>query len=314
MFDFLPSMAVFVNVVESGSFSAAARNLNLSKSAVSKTISRLEEGLGTRLLNRTTRKLSLTEAGRSYYEGCRRMLNEAEAANQAVHRLSDAPRGTLRVNLPMSFGTLQVAPLLPLFLQRFPEIDLDAAFDDRPVDLVEEGYDMAIRIGVLSDSSLIARRLAPNRRVLCAAPSYLEEQGAPQSPEALAAHSCLLYSYQASGDSWRLIGPDGERRIRVSGRLRLNNGEAIRAAAVAGLGIAYLPTFIAGTDLQAGRLVPILPDWMDDGLGAVHAVYPAGRHLSPKVRVFIDFLAEHFGKEPSWDQALREACRGQATG
>lgn len=309
MFEFLPAMAVFVNVVESGSFTGAARTLNLSKSAVSKTVSRLEESLGARLLNRTTRKLSLTEAGRAYYEGCRRMLNEAETASQAVHRLNDVPRGTLRVNLPMSFGTLQVAPLLPAFLQRYPEIDLDAAFDDRPVDLVEEGYDLAIRIGILSDSSLIARRLAPNRRILCAAPSYIEEQGAPQSPEALAAHFCLLYSYQASGDHWRLLGPDGERQVQVSGRLRLNNGEAICAAAVAGLGIAYLPTFIAGSDLRAGRLVPVLPDWMDDGLGAVHAVYPASRHLSPKVRVFIDYLTEHFGKEPSWDQALRKARR-----
>lgn len=304
MFESLPAMAVFVNVVESGSFSGAARTLNLSKSAVSKTVSRLEESLGTRLLNRTTRKLSLTEAGRAYYEGCRRMLNEAEAASQAVYRLNDAPRGTLRVNLPMSFGILQVAPLLPAFLERYPEINLDAAFEDRVVDLVEEGYDLAIRIGVLADSSLIARRLAPNRRILCAAPAYLERCGAPQSPESLAAHSCLLYSYQASGDTWQLNGPEGERSVRVNGRVRLNNGEAIRCAAVAGLGIAYLPTFIAGADLQAGRLVAVLPEWIDGGLGAVHAVYPAGRHLSPKVRVFIDYLASCFGSEPSWDRDL----------
>lgn len=304
MFDSLPAMAVFVNVVESGSFSGAARTLALSKSAVSKTVSRLEESLGTRLLNRTTRKLSLTEAGRAYYEGCRRMLNEAESANQAVHRLTDAPRGTLRVNLPMSFGILQVAPLLPAFLERYPEIDLDAAFEDRVVDLVEDGYDMAVRVGVLADSSLIARRLAPNRRVLCAAPSYLEQHGTPQSPEALAAHSCLLYSYQASGDTWRLYGPEGERSVRVSGRLRLNNGDAIRCAAVAGLGIAYLPTFMVGPDLQAGRLVAVLSEWMDGDQGAVHAVYSSGRHLSPKVRVFIDYLVECFGVEPPWDRDL----------
>lgn len=304
MFDSLPSMAVFVNVVENGSFSGAARTLHLSKSAVSKTVSRLEASLGTRLLNRTTRKLSLTEAGRAYYEGCRRMLNEAEAANQTVHRLTDAPRGRLRVNLPMSFGVLQVAPLLAAFLERYPEIDMDVAFEDRAVDLVEDGYDLAVRIGVLADSSLIARRLAPNRRILCAAPSYLEQHGTPQSPEALAAHSCLLYSYQASGDTWYLHGPDGVHTVRVQGRLRLNNGEGIRSAAVSGLGIAYLPTFLVGAELQAGRLVSVLPDWMDDGEGAVHAVYPASRHLSPKVRVFIDYLAECFGSEPPWDRGL----------
>ncbi|MEX0760204.1 MAG: LysR family transcriptional regulator [Tistlia sp.] len=311
MQDHLAAMAVFAQVVEAGSFSQAGRQLVLSKSAVSKAVARLEDHLGTRLINRTTRKLSLTEAGRSFYEGCRRMLGEAEAAERAVTHLTDAPRGVLKVNAPMSFGVLQLSPGLGEFMTRHPELEIDLTLEDRRVDLVEEGYDVAIRIGVMPDSSLVARRLGPNPRVICAAPSYLERRGKPTRPEALSAHDCLLYHYQTSGDAWRLrarspgAGEGGERperetAVRVRGRLKVNNGDSLREAALAGLGIAHLPVFIVRPDLEAGRLVPLLEDYEEVADGGVYAVYPASRNLSPKVRVFIDFLTERFAARPYW--------------
>ncbi|SME97971.1 DNA-binding transcriptional regulator, LysR family [Tistlia consotensis] len=307
MQDHLAAMAVFAQVVESGGFSLAGRQLGLSKSAVSKAVARLEDHLGTRLINRTTRKLSLTEAGRSFYEGCRRMLAEAEAAERAVTHLTDAPRGVLRLNAPMSFGVRHLSPCLGEFMGGYPELEIDLTLEDRRVDLVEEGYDLAIRIGVMPDSSLVARRLGPNPRVICAAPAYLERRGVPTRPEALSGHDCLLYHYQTSGDSWRLRprrAPDGsgggEVTVRVKGRLKVNNGDSLREAALAGLGIAHLPAFIICEDLDAGRLVPLLEDYDDVADGGVYAVYPASRNLSPKVRVFIDFLAERFQRRPYW--------------
>ncbi|MEE8189064.1 MAG: LysR family transcriptional regulator [Kiloniellales bacterium] len=300
----LDAMAVFARVVEAESFSQAARELGLSKSAVSKQVSRLEEALGVRLLNRTTRRLSLTEAGAAYYEGCQRVVAEAEAAEQAVTQLAAAPRGRLRVNAPMSFGVRRVGPALPDFMARYPELSVEMTLNDRFVDLVEEGFDVGVRIAKLEDSSLIARRLAPNRRVLCAAPAYMAERGQPAALDDLQDRECLLYSYQTAGDVWRLCGPGGERRLRVTGRLRINNGDALLAAAIGGLGIAFLPTFICGEDLRAGRLVHILPEWSEPADTAVYAVYPAARHLSPKVRVFVDFLAERFGGTPYWDEEL----------
>ena len=300
----LTAQATFAQVVEAASFSAAARALGLSKSAVSKQVSRLEARLGVQLLNRTTRRLSLTEAGAVFYEGCQRMLAEAEAAEQAVTHLAAAPRGHLRLNAPMSFGILHLSPLLPALLRRCPELTVDLTLNDRLVDLVEEGYDLAIRIGRLPDSSLIARRLAPSRAVLCAAPAYLEEQGLPDRPRDLKRHAGLIYSYQADGATWRLTGPAGSERVPVAGRFRVNNGDALRQAALGGLGIAQLPTFIVGDDLRTGRLRRVLPDWEVAAEAAVHAVYPATRNLSPKVRVVIDFLAERFGDAPYWDRGL----------
>ena len=302
--DQLDAMAVFARVVEAESFSGAARALGLSKSAVSKQISRLEDRLGLRLLNRTTRRLSLTEGGAAFYQGCQRVVAEAEAAEQAVTHLASAPRGRLRVNAPMSFGVRHVSPALPEFLARYPELAIDLALNDRVVDLVEEGFDVGVRIGRLTDSSLVARRLAPNRAVLSAAPGYLEARGMPRRPEELEGHACLIYSYQAMGEGWRLAGPEGERHFKISGPLRVNNGAAILAAARGGLGVALLPGFICGEDLRAGRLVRVLPDWEAPPDSAVSAVYPAARHLSPKVRVFVDFLAERFGGKPYWDEGV----------
>ncbi|MFQ5773456.1 MAG: LysR family transcriptional regulator [Kiloniellaceae bacterium] len=302
--DRLSAMAVFARVVEAESFSAAARELGLSKSAVSKQVSRLEDRMSVRLLNRTTRRLSLTEAGAAFYQACRRVVAEAEAAELAVTHLAAAPRGRLKINAPMSFGVRHVGPALPEFMARYPEVAVDMVLNDRVVDLVEEGFDVGIRIVRLRDSSLIARRLAPNRRVLCAAPAYLAARGAPLSIEELSEHECLLYSYQVPDDSWRFTGPGGERQVRVRGRLRVNNGDALLAAAVGGLGIAWLPSFICGQELRAGRLVHLIPEWGDPGGAPVYAVYPASRNLSPKVRVFVDFLAERFGPTPYWDQGL----------
>jgi DNA-binding transcriptional LysR family regulator len=300
----LDSMALFARVVEAGGFSAAARELGLSKGSVSKRVARLEDRLGVRLLNRTTRRLSLSEAGEAFYSGCRRMVSEAEAAERAVTHLASAPRGTLRVNAPMSFGQQHLAPALTAFLERYPELAVDLALDDREVNLVQDGFDVGVRIMALRDSSLIARRLAPSRALICAAPAYLAAHGAPARPEDLTRHACLLYSYQSDPGVWTLRGADGERRVRVNGRLRANNGEALREAAIAGFGFVLMPSFIVGPEVRQGRLAPVLRDWTAGDPVGIHAIYPAGRNLSPKVRVFVDFLAERFGPEPYWDREL----------
>lgn len=304
MRDELDSMALFARVVEAGGFSPAARELGQSKSSVSKRVARLEDRLGVRLLNRTTRRLSLTEAGEAFYAGCRRMLSEAEAAEEAVTYLAAAPRGTLRINAPMSFGQWHLAPALADFLRRCPELSVELVLDDREVNLVQEGFDVGIRIRELADSSLIARRLTLSRRVLCAAPAYLEARGRPERPEDLTRHDCLLYSYLSDPAVWTFRGRQGRRRVRVSSRLKANNGEALREAAGAGYGIAFLPTFIVGDAIRAGRLACLLAEWTGNTGVPIHVIYPAGRNLSPKVRVFVDFLAERFRPEPYWDRDL----------
>ena len=302
--DRLAAIAVFAKVVELNGFSAAARELGISKSAVSKRIARLEDEMGARLMNRTTRRLSLSEAGLAFYQGAQRVLAEAEAAEAAVTRLSAAPRGVLKVNAPMSFGVCHVAPALPAFMAEYPELAVELDLNDRVVDLIDEGYDLAVRVARLTDSSLIARRLAPSRSILCAAPGYLARHGAPLDLAGLAGHECLLYAYLTSGDRWRFHGPGGERQVRVAGRLRVNNGDALLQAAIGGLGIALLPSFICGAELRAGRLVQLLPEWNGHSGVDIFAVYPASRNLSPKVRVFIDFLAARFGPRPYWDEGL----------
>lgn len=307
----LDEMEIFAEVVEAGGFSAAARRLNLSKSAVSKQVSRLEDRLGVRLLNRTTRRLSLTEAGTTFYAACRRVLDEAAAAEQAVSNLAAAPRGLLKLNAPMSFGFLHLGPAIPAFHARYPQVTVDAAMNDRFVDLVEEGYDVAIRIGALRDSSLVARRLAPCRAVLCASPDYLDRRGRPQRPEDLAGHDCLLYANSASPREWTLQGPRGRQTVPVDGPLIANNGDMLCGAALAGMGIVRLPTFIVGHQLRKGRLEVVLADHPLPEQG-IHAVYPHGRNLSPKVRVFVDFLADYLGPEPYWDAGLEHLVAAPA--
>jgi DNA-binding transcriptional LysR family regulator len=298
----LAAMAVFARVVEARGFSAAAARLGRSKSSVSKTVSALENRLGARLLNRTTRRLSLTEAGAAFYERAARILAEAEEAELAVTRLQDEPHGTLRVNAPTNFGERHLAPALADFMARHPALAIDLALDDRFVDVVEEGFDLAIRIAALPGSSLIARRLAPNRRVVCASPAYLERAGTPEKPSDLRAHNCLGYTYLATGNAWRFAGMGDPVSVRVSGSLSINNGEALRRAALDGLGLVMLPSFIVGDDLRAGALRAVLHEHTDSP-SSVYAVYPHSRHLSAKVRAFVDFLAERFGPEPYWDAA-----------
>lgn len=299
--DILPGMAVFAEVVEAKSFTGAARRLGMSKAAVSKQISRLEERLGARLLNRTTRKLSLTEVGAAFYERCARIVAEAEEAELAVTRLHETPRGTLRVDVPVDFGIQYLTPLLPAFMLANPELKVDISFNDRFVDLVDEGFDLAIRIGQLPDSSLIARKLAETRAVICAAPEYWDRYGRPLHPSELEHHNCFAYSYLATGSEWRLAGREGEISVRVSGTLRANNGNALRQAAAAGLGVVATPVFMACDDLRAGRLEPVLRDYEAQRRG-IYAVYPHNRHLSAKVRAFVDYLAEALNPAP-WEDA-----------
>ncbi|HYE00940.1 MAG TPA: LysR family transcriptional regulator, partial [Alphaproteobacteria bacterium] len=268
--DKLAALTVFRRVVERGGFAAAARDLGLSNPAVSKQIAALETGLGARLLNRTTRRLALTEDGRAFYERTCRILDDLAEAELAVGDAARAPRGTLKVNAPMSFGLAQLAPRLPEFMALHPGVTVDLALDDRVVDPLEGGFDVALRIRThLPDSSLVARRLAPVGRALVAAPAYLARRGAPADPDDLAGHDCLTYALAAQPGRWAFDGPDGRREVAVRGRLVANNALALRLAVLAGQGLTLTPRFVVADDIAAGRLVPLLPDWRAEG----HALY-----------------------------------------
>ena len=303
----ISSIPVFVAVVEAKSFTVAAASLGLTKSAVSRRISDLEEDLGVQLLHRTTRRLSLTEAGERYLEHARGALTEALAAEDAAMELQRVPRGRLRINTPMSFGRLHVAPAIPAFLERHPGIQVDMSMDDRVVDLVEGRYDVAIRVGTLSDSSLVARKLAPSHNVLCASRTYLEAQERLLAPEDLINHNCLLYAYFSEANEWTFTRDGREQSVRVSGNYQVNNSEALREALLQGSGIGRIPTFIVGPDLAEGRLVPLLCDYRMPSQD-IYAVWPERRYLPTKVRAFIDFLSERIGgQQPVWDE---ESDRG----
>lgn len=295
--DNLSAMAVFAKVVQAGGFSAAARRLRLSKAAVSKRVAGLEDRLGARLLNRTTRRLALTEEGAAFYERAVRILAEVDEAEGAVSRLGAEPRGTLRVSAPMSFAILHLADALPAFMAKHPGLAVDIALNDRLVDLVEEGFDVAIRIARLPDSSLVARKLAPTRSLVAARPDYWRRHGKPRHPRELEGHNCLRYSYQITQDEWRF--KDGVA-IAVAGTFIANNGDVLRSAALAGLGVARLPSFIVGDDVRSGRLEPALEDF-EEGELSIYAVYPHRRHLSARVRAFVDFLAGRFAPLPPWE-------------
>jgi len=297
-------MQVFSRVVEAGGFAAAARQLGLSRAMVSRLVGQLEDTLGTRLLYRTTRKVSLTEAGRAYHDRATALLEELQALEGSVQDLASEARGVLRVNAPTSFGVLQIAPLLPEFLTRHPRARIELTLNDRVVNLVEEGYDVAVRIGQMGDSSLIARRLADIRMLVCAAPDYLARHGTPAHPEALRSHNCLTYSYAAGGNQWHFDGPGGPSSVRISGNLEANSGDATLAAGLAGLGVMLQPSFIVAEALQSGALVRLLPDFHTPSL-PLQAVYPHRRHLTTKLRLFIDYLAGHLGHTPPhWERAL----------
>ena len=297
----LTGMAIFARVVEERSFSAAARRLGLSKSMVSKEVTRLEQALGVRLLNRTTRKLSLTEIGAAFYEPCARILQEAHEAELLVGRLHAEPRGVLRLTAPVAFGTLHVAPALPEFLAQYPDVRIDLTIGDRNLDLAEEGLDLAIRIARVLPDNLVARRLAPINRVVCAAPAYFERHGMPRRPQDLARHNCLVYTHANPDSQWRFRSENGEAVVAVKGNLTLNDDEALWQATLGGLGIALLPTFIVGNDLQSGRLQAVLTEHVPAERN-LHALYLPNRHLSAKVRVFIDFLLARFAAPPYWDR------------
>ncbi|EJK2114637.1 LysR family transcriptional regulator [Vibrio navarrensis] len=294
-------LPVFVTVVDCGSFSQAAKQLNLTKSAVSKRISHLEDGLGIRLLNRTTRKLSLTEAGQRYYDYASQALSLAKRGVDAVSELHGSPQGRLKITAPMTFGVLHVAPLISEFLGRYPEVEIDLQLEDKMVDLVEGGFDLGIRIGHLPDSNLIAKRLAPCRTVLCASPSYVAKMGAPQKPADLADHNCLRYSYFRGGNEWLFLHQEQEFKVLPRGNFIVNNSEAIRRALIAGIGVAQMPTFIIGKELRCGALVNLMPEYrLPEHF--LYAVYPQRKHMPLKVRMFIDFLSEKLGSDtPYWD-------------
>jgi DNA-binding transcriptional LysR family regulator len=296
--DRLDEIRAFAAVAEARSFTQGARKLGVSGAQVSKLVARLENRLGQRLLNRTTRDVSLTDTGQAYLERARDLLERFDALETSV-RDQSGPSGTLRVSAPVSFGANQLTPALLDFAQACTAVSLDVSYSDRIVNLVEEGFDVAVRIGQLSDSSLVARRLAAVRLVTCASPDYLARAGTPQVLEDLARHEAILDGNLRDAALWR-FGPDGDvREVRVRGRLRFSGAEPCVAAAVAGFGITRTPAFAAAGQLRAGRLVPILCNFEPE-LIHVYAVYPHARHLAAKVRAFVDFLARRYAGEPEW--------------
>ncbi len=290
----LEDMQIFVGTVDAQSFTAAADKLGLSKQFISRRIMALEERLGVRLLNRTTRKLSITDAGLAYYERAHKIIDEVQEAEQMVSNRNATPRGTLRLSAPMSFGTLHLGPAIARFMEQYPEVRIELDLSDRFVDIVGEGYDMAIRIGHLGDSSLIARQIAPAQIVSCASPAYLKQRGTPQTPAELKDHDLLLYGHNRNVE-WTFCEQGKPLQVPVKGRLRANNGELACAAAIAGLGIVLLPTFIVGNALREKKLVTLLDAWAPLPL-TIYAVYPQHRQSSLVVKTLADFLRNAFGK------------------
>ncbi|WP_052049923.1 LysR family transcriptional regulator [Leptolyngbya sp. KIOST-1] len=292
--DKLESMRAFTQVVEAGGFAAAARRMNLSRSQVNKLVMTLEDHLQTQLLHRTTRKVSPTDAGRAYYDRCIAILADLEEAELALTRLHQEPRGSLRINAPMTFGTLHLAPLVVEFMAQYPDLRVELVLNDRRIDPIEEGFDLTLRIAAQPPGpGLIAHRLAPCPLVLCAAPAYLQQRGIPAQPEDLKHHDCLHYGHRAQDNSWTL-GGDASHTVPIAGPLCCNNGEVLRAAALAGLGIVMLPDFIVGPDLQGDRLRPLLTDYPPPAIN-IYALYPVNRHLSAKVTRLVAFLTAKLG-------------------
>jgi DNA-binding transcriptional LysR family regulator len=297
--DRLGAMEMFVRIVETGNFSAVARQLGTTQPTISKQLTALEKQLQTRLLNRSTRSLSLTEAGATYYERCRRIIDEVREAEGALGRLQSALTGTLHVNGSIALGQIFVAPLVLKFQRQYPGLAIELSLSDRYIDLVEEGVDVAVRVGRLADSNLVARRLGSTRRVLVATPAYLATHGTPQRPEDLVHHSCLLYAYLSTGNEWGFKGPEGEIRVRVHGNFKANNGEVIRQALLANVGVAMSPDWLIHDKLESGEVVALLPEFAPPPL-EISAVYPSGRHVSTKVRTFIEFLQSEFKAIPAF--------------
>jgi DNA-binding transcriptional LysR family regulator len=308
-------MAIFVRVVEVGSFSGAALRLGMAKSIVSRRIASLEARLGASLFHRTTRRLSLTETGLAYVERARRILDDVAEAEDVARRLQGELKGKLRVAAPMSFGWRHVSPAVAEFLTAHPHLDIDLNLNDRRIDLVSEGYDLSIRIDTMPDSSLIARTLAPCRHVVCASPAYLAARGVPVIPSDILAqsHDCLVYSNRPASEQWRFWVNDEWKEAPVKARrLGVNNGEVLRDAAIAGLGLIMLPTFIVSDAVESGALTVVLADYEAFAL-SIRAIWPPNRQLSAKVRALVNFLAKRFEGTPYWDSPLMHLERGAAS-
>ena len=288
-------MQTFNAVVDAGSFVNAADALSMSKAAVSRYIVELETRLGVRLLHRTTRRLSLTDEGQIFYARSKELLSELTEAEEEITSRSDAASGLLRINAPFTFGVLHLAPLWGAFRAQHPKVQLDVSLADRLVDLVEEGYDVAIRISRLENSTLVSKRLATTRMVLCASPQYLKLNGTPKHPSELAGHAVISYSYWSTKDEWHFTGPQGPVRVKTNPCIHTNNGDTCRAAALANQGIILQPSFLVGDDLAAGTLVELMPEFRSLEMG-IYAVYPTRKHVSQKVRALIDFLTTHFSQ------------------
>jgi DNA-binding transcriptional LysR family regulator len=293
--DKFQEMKVFSAVVEAGSFTGAAHVLEMSKAAVSRYVAELEQRLGLRLLHRTTRRLSPTTEGEIFHARCRELLDNLDEAEAEITSRSGEASGLLKVNVPVTFGLMHLAPLWPVLLARHPKLALDVTLSDRVADLVEEGFDLAVRIGQLPASSLISRKLASTRMVLCASPDYLRARGEPRQPGDLLAHDVISYTLFSAGENWTFSGPDGEVSVKVLPRMRTNSGDTCRAAALQHQGIILQPSFLVGADLAQGTLKEIMPGWRSIELG-IFVVYPSRKFVSPKVRVLIDFLVEAFAK------------------
>ena len=298
--DRFQAITAFARVVESGSFARAAERMGVSVSAISRQVADLEGHLGARLLNRTTRRLSLTESGSAYYERCVQLLADLEEADDAVTAASVVPRGTLRLTASTSFGSGYLASAIADFREQHPQLRFDVELSDRAVDLVDEGLDLAVRIGEIGSQALIGRKVGQSQLVCCASPSYVERNPALAAPADLASHRCLTYAYSSIGSQWRFTDAAGiAQEVRVSGPVQANNGAMLAALAVAGVGIILEPDFIVAADVRAGRLVRLLPGYSAPSM-AINVAYPSRRHLSAKVRAFVDFLAARFARDPAW--------------
>ncbi len=297
----LYEMEIFARIVAQGSMTGAGQSLGISPAVVSKRIKKLEQRLGARLLQRTTRQIALTEAGQDYYQRVQAILEQVDEAEAAVSQRAMQVQGTLKMTAPTSFGRMHIAPHLGGFLDQSGDISLDLHLSDEFTDLIADGFDLAIRVGALPDSSLVARKLAPIHRVLCASPDYIAKHGMPSHIDELSDHLCLAARNQ---DPWRLEGPDGSSAVRAQGPLRTNSSEVVRSAVIAGLGIALRSTWDVADELRDGRLVVVLPQWRASSHVGLYAVYPSRRYLPAKVRLFVDYLSDLYGSEPYWDRGL----------
>lgn len=298
-------MATFVAVVEAGSFIGAVASLGLSKPAVSRHVGDLEQRLGVRLLQRTTRRLSLTQEGQAFYLRCKEILATIDEAENEISTRSGEPSGLLRINAPLTFGVMHLAPLWGGFARQYPQVSLDVTLSDRVVDLIDEGYDLAVRIGTLQTSALVSRKLASTRMLLCASPGYLAEHGTPNHPAELSQHRTISYTYWSGREEWHFTGPQGPVSVRTKACLHANNGDTCCAAARDHLGIVLQPSFLVYRDLRSGALVELMPAYRAAELN-IYAVYPTRKHLPLKVRRAVDFLVDAFS-QPDWEAACRQA-------